>query len=377
VPAPASATPAAAPVVAIEPQPVAAAPAAPAAPIVVEAQPVAAPAPALVVAEPVIPETRSEALLRTHGLNWTVSRERLQATGEIIDADGLPVARLSPAKLPNHYCTTRMDTEARFSPVGRRFQPVQNSFLAETLVSSGLLDCCNIRKAGAMEGGRLVFFELESKDLACTVAGKGKPFKAQVGMKMVNAHDSTLTLRVRPVLYLENGGDIPLFKDGELCTGWSIRHTVNLPKAVDELSKHWNEILATGGQAQEYLKQMGTAAIDQRDMRAILMGAIKSTTTSATTSPAELAGKLEEAIQAFSGGKTPTSLLDLAEAAAGYVDTARNVRRRDGCTVAETRKVGDLEEKGMGFRLKKALLAETFAFMKDRDGYVLASEGVI
>lgn len=113
--------------------------------------------------------------LKLAGIDWTVS--------------GLPMFAGNQRVL-THVQNVRSDNGAHLGTVGKDYSPVQNSQLAELADALSSTGEVKIESAGSFQGGRRVFFLIQSKSIDVTPNDPVHTY-----LMLANGHDGSLVMR--------------------------------------------------------------------------------------------------------------------------------------------------------------------------------------
>lgn len=300
--------------------------------------------------------------LTANGLNYAVCKVGLRTTGaHVPDTRNDPVRPdFEPAALPKDVAVIRDDTLAVLGVVGADFTPCQNRFMQEALVEAGFPGRCAVTWAGPLYGGATVLVQMSVNGVDSTVDGR----RLRMGLDVANGHTGDRNFEAIPRLILPGGGQVSMFGGGgAMARAWRVSHRSGIRKAVADLSKVWGGTIDLMAKSMPTIERLVTTQVDTDVLKTLLVATMQRV-SSATTDPAlpqKYAEKLMEdaAITNFTAG-TKTSLFDLLDRVATFVDTARKVRSGKDADRDVRRRESSLD--GQGARVKAALLKEVLSF---------------
>ena len=152
--------------------------------------------------------------LQKNGLNWTVTKEKLQTVDTGIT-------------MPKHVAIIRSDNQSVLSVMGNAYQPYHNQELLELLFRVSQMTGFDIARAGFFGDGQKVFFQMKSEDLTLgndLVEGYLTAINSFDGSTSLAFGASNVTISCQNTFF-------SAFKQLDN----KARHTKNLVKRVDEI----------------------------------------------------------------------------------------------------------------------------------------------
>jgi len=333
-----------------------------------------APAAAATVADPVfVPSADTVAYLTTHPqLDYDTQMVRLVTTGAILPDPNHRVAvrQVEPQDMQAVVGIRNSISGTILGSVGgaryTKFRPCQNPLLVESLIQAGFMDRMSTVEATSYNNGGISAILLEAKDPhLCFAIGD---HQATVRFQVINGHDGSHSLTVRPMMHLTNtasalGGDIPMFTQAGLLSESRLRHTQQLSATIKELTRVWGGTLNKTADSVKALREFATFQITSVEMKALILASMNQTVDPATpqvvTSSAE---KFLRSLDEHVHGRTPETLLELADAVAAHVDNTRPMRQRRDLTPEQSRRQSAVL--GQGSRIKEVLIKEAMKMLR-------------
>lgn len=189
-------------------------------------------------------------LLESTGLNWSVNKLPLNGPdGQPTDSFGL----------------FRNDTNKWLGTVGPRYEVMQNSTLAETIIDACEGVGLSAKRGGELRGGRKVYLQAELPD---EYIGKSAVKRY---ITALNSHDGTTAISfgsTNTVVICENTFHMAYKSDGMT----RFIHTANAKTLIDEAMKEMRVAMRNEQRLVDNYKRMADTKLSEEIMRAVLGG---------------------------------------------------------------------------------------------------------
>ncbi len=216
-----------------------------------------------------------------HGLGQVVERpvtddEALKLAGLDWQVELQPLYRSDMVPVETHVATIRSDTKTSLGVVGKGYTPVQNEELFTWLRGLDGFADVTIETAGALGDGETVWVQARCDGLKFDLGDGG----IQAYMLLSNGHAGNRRMIImgtgqrvvcQNTLRMADGGKAGSTNKGTLSTGWALRHTTNVAKAMEAIQDAYKRTTDGWKASEEALRFLATKPISEAKLQRLFV----------------------------------------------------------------------------------------------------------